>query len=175
MEALLAAILGFFMFPMLGFWLGLTLLSVIYTASVENDTYGFSVFATIVGILLFWKTIVLAFLSWKLLLLGVLGYFILGGIWSVFRWFKYCQKYIQNHPVSPKDLVDWNSKPISKIDYYKEKLIPSDHKSQLVGWIVYWPWSLLWNISGDFITSIYDMLTTIYQKVTMSVIKSLVK
>jgi hypothetical protein len=177
METILAAILGFFMFPAVGFWLGLVLLSVVYTFATEQDCHGWAVFSTIIGVILFWKTIVLGFAIWPLLILGLAAYALIGGGWSVYRWFRYCRTYIQENPyksVNEHEKVSYSSgKPINleAHDYYRKKLQPNEHKSKLVGWIIYWPWSLIWNFIGDIVTTIYDSLVNVYQKTADAVIR----
>ena len=179
MPALLLAILGFFVFPGVGFWLGLIFLSVVYTIATEADTHGFAVFSTILCVGLFWltlKTIVFS-VAWPFLLIGVGAYALLGGGWSVWRWFKYCREYIAFHPfkgVSDTDKYDYEDGKkvmVTAADYYRNKLRPSEHKSRLIGWIAYWPWSLIWNVVGDTLTAIYDALVNVYQRTAEAVIK----
>lgn len=176
MTAFFAAILAFFVFPSLGFFLGLLALSVVYTIATERDIHGFAVFATIVGVGLFWNSIVaLGTIAWPFLLVGVGVYAFAGGLWSVFRWFKYCREYIVQNPYnSNQPASDYSSGKEVKLtptDYYKSKLQPSKHKSRLIGWIAYWPWSLIWNIAGDTLTAIYDALANVYKKTAEAVIK----
>ena len=163
------------MFPALGFFLGLLTLSIIYTVATECDTYGFSIFATILGVILFWKSIVLAATCWQLVLICAAAYVLIGGAWSVFRWFKYCREYIATHPYKEAneryEYRDGKEIPLTPQAYYKKKLQPNEHKSRLIGWVAYWPWSLIWNIAGDTLTAIYDALANVYQKVADAVIK----
>jgi hypothetical protein len=39
-----------------------------------------------------------------------------------------------------------------------------------MGWIAWWPWSLFWNLTQDFFTTIYDAMTGIYEKIAMAVV-----
>lgn len=171
---MLESILGFFAFGALGFWLLLAALSIVYTVSVEVDKHGVAIFATILAILLGWNNLGLLFHNWQLLLIGVAAYGIAGGAWSVFRWLKYCRKYVETHPNEKISLIEGygdNKRTLTLEQYYSEKLKPSDHKSRLIAWIVYWPWSLIWNVIGDFFTGIYDALANVYNRVAASVIK----
>lgn len=173
MATLLAAILAFFVFPSVGFFIGLLALSVVYTIATERDIHGFAIFATVLGVALFWSTISLAFAAWHLLLIGAAAYALAGGAWSVFRWFKYCREYIVNHPYnSPvSDYSGGKEVRLTATEYYKKELRPGKHKSRLIGWIAYWPWSLIWNIAGDTLTAIYDALANVYQRTADAVIK----
>ena len=167
---MLAALIAFFAVGELGFWLLLLALSVIYTIATEKDTHVFAIIATIVGVALLWTPIKEVFTHWQLLVVGVFAYGLAGGAWSVFRWFKYCRKYIETHPYSPRTYRS-NASMETPEEFYSNQLKPSDHKSRLISWIIYWPWSLVWNICGDFFTGIYDMLANIYTKVSQTVIK----
>jgi hypothetical protein len=176
MEALLASILGFFAFGTIGFWLLVITLSIVYTCAVELDKHGFAIFCTIVAAILGWKVIGPLFQHWQLLLLGVATYGVVGGAWSVFRWFKYCRKWITGNPyedATTSELKDWHNGVEIRLNpeqYYAKNLKPSEHKSRLIGWIVYWPFSFLWTIAGDLITSIYESLAGIYHRVSTHVI-----
>lgn len=178
MEALLTSILTFFLFPSWGFFLGILLLSVIYTVATEKNTHEFSIFATFAAIFLFWKNLPVVVSHWHILLILVLIYGVIGGLWSVFRWFRYCREYIGQNPAHVDSLWEYvggNKVKITMNQYYKNKLSPKHHKSRLIGWVVYWPWSLVWNIIGDFVTGIYDVLSNTYQKVAESVINKAFK
>lgn len=160
---MLESILGFFAFGALGFWLLIVALSIVYTVSVEVDKHGIAIFATILALLLGWNNLGFLFHNWQLLLIGVAAYGIAGGAWSVFRWLKYCRKYIEEHR--------GRERGTDAATFYAEQLKPSNHKSRLIAWIVYWPWSLVWNVVGDFFTGIYDTLANVYNRVAASVIK----
>jgi hypothetical protein len=167
MTAFFLGILAFFAFGELGFWLGIAALSVVYTIATERDTHGFAIFATLLAIGLFWNVWIAlgAAVAWPFLLIGIGAYALAGGAWSVFRWFKYCREYIASHPYTTP------ASGHSALAYYKNELRPGKHKSRLIGWIAYWPWSLIWNIAGDTLTAIYDMLVNVYQRTADSVIK----
>ena len=170
-------VLDFFTFGAIGFWIMVAVLSIIYTIAVEKDIHGWAIGATIIAAILGWDSLFGpegAVWHWRVLLLGIIIYGIAGGAWSVFRWFKYCRKYIETHPNEKISLIEGygdNKRHLTIEQYYSEKLKPSEHKSRLIAWIVYWPWSLVWNVVGDFFTGIYDALANIYNRVAASVIK----
>ncbi len=165
MTAILAAVLGFFAYPIVVCIFGL-ILSVIYISASEHEDsdydslHGWAIFLTIIAGLVYFKPVI-AFLSdwsWHFILLAIIGYGIMGGANSVFRWFKLCRKYVETHPKQSEET-------------YREQLRPAKYKGRLIGWIVYWPWSLFWNILGDFFTGIYDALANVYNRVAASVIR----
>jgi hypothetical protein len=168
------SILLFFAFGSWAFWLVVLALSVVYTVATEKDIHGFAIFGTLIAAGLCWKSLVaLGSIAWPFLLIGVGVYALAGGAWSVFRWFKYCREYIAKNPYK-SDMLDYSSGRevrLTATEYYSKKLKPSEHKSRLIGWIAYWPWSLVWNIVGDTLTAIYDALANVYQKTADAVIK----
>lgn len=193
MAAALAAVLGFFAYPLVVGAIGL-ILSILFIIAAEHENedfdsvHGFAIFFTIVAGLIYCKPI-LAFLrdwSWQFVLLGIVGYLIIGGINSAFRWFKYCRKFVEKHPAKSIKENIWDNdssqnrqyrRPTAEEakkqaeEYYRDNLRPSKHKSRLLGWIAYWPWSVFWNILGDLLTGIYDALSNVYSKISASVIK----
>jgi len=167
------SILLFFAVGTWAFWLLILSLSTVYTIATERDTHGVAIFATFIAAGLCWNSLVAlgTTIAWPLLLIGIGVYALVGGAWSVFRWFKYCREYIVQNPFNINATNDYSGIKETTISFYKNRLQPSKHKSRLIGWIAYWPWSLVWNIVGDTLTAIYDALVNIYQKTADLVIK----
>jgi len=165
MSAILAAILGFFAYPLVVGIFG-TILTISFIAAAEHEDedldclYGWSLFLTIVAALVYYKQIHAFFndWSWHFILIAFATYGILGCANSVFRWYKLCRKFIEEHPHLTAS-------------EYTEQLCPSEYKNQLIGWIVFWPWSLFWNILGDFLTGVYDALVNTYTRIAAYTIK----
>jgi hypothetical protein len=176
METILATILGFFAYPLVLGIFGL-ILCIACTVATEKDIHGFAIFTAIVATIVYFKYIVTAFGYWQFLLLGLAVYTLIGGCWSVYRWFRYCREYIDLHPLSSVDdierydYINGQKVFLTTEQYYQQKLQPSKHKSKLISWIVYWPWSFVWNIIGDVVTHIYEMFANVYQRTTTAVIR----
>jgi hypothetical protein len=174
---MLETLLGCFAFGTLGFWGVIIALSIIYTIATEQDTHAMAVISTIVAGLLLWHPLVTVMTHWHLTLIILLAYGAIGGAWSVFRWFKYCRAYIAKdayHTAEASELRGWKDTApyiMNPSEFYASKLNPSKHKSRLIGWISYWPWSLVWTVSGDFLTGIYDALSNVYSRIALSVIE----
>ena len=156
-------IIGVLALPVI-IWGWIILACIVYTASVENDKYGFAIFTTVLGAIIFHAQIWAVMQSWPLMLACIAAYGVIGGAWSIYRWFKYCKKYIEVH--QPYKTIE----PENRERYYADCLSPKKHKSRVMGWILFWPWSFVWNIIGDFVTSIYDALKRVYEKIAQSVI-----
>lgn len=167
---MLETLLSVFAFGEIGFFIVIGMLCIIYTAAVEKNEHGLAIFGTIVGAFLLWKPLMAAISNWQLILMILAIYTAIGGAWSIFRWFKYCRKYIN-------EIDPWGETPkfvkekSTPEKYYISKLSPSEHKSQIMSWIIYWPFSAFWNIAGDLISGIFDMLTNVYKHIATSVVK----
>jgi hypothetical protein len=166
---MLETLLAFFAVGEIGFFILLTVLGIIYTSAVQRNRHGLAILGTIVAGFLLWEPIKLALTNWRVLLFCTAIYIILGSLWSIFRWFKCCREYISEHPW--EKVSSFQKENYTPEEYYSERLAPSDHKSRIISWIIYWPWSLFWNVSGDIFTGIYDCLTDVYTSVASSVIK----
>jgi hypothetical protein len=90
---------------------------------------------------------------------------VLGAINSLFRWSRFCKKYVEDKYPDKETSQRYDvSKSI------KSDLAPSRHKSRLIAWIVFWPWSVLWNVVGDFFTMIYERLTGLYRNIANKIV-----
>lgn len=157
---MIETILAFFALGTFGFWALALVASIIFTIAVENEHFKFSTFLTVL-LTVFYGKAVLAVVNWKFLALGLIVYALIGVGWSVHRWFRrvqqtanrYREDYGQNLTASQRDAL-------------KQELKVSKHKARIVGWIAYWPWSLLWNVVGDFFNTLYETMQATYQKIT---------
>jgi hypothetical protein len=121
------------------------------------------------------------------LLLYILGYFVIGILWSFVKWWFRVSERVDNHikektnirvnylkkrlfteavtidtaiPVNLKD--DW-IRHQSCCNYIPEKA--SEHKNLIATWITYWPFSLLWSLLHDFIKQVMKKIVTMLQGV----------
>ena len=161
------AILDFFAVGAIGFWLFVILASIVYVISVELDKYSAAIGLTVLAVIIWHRELMEMCKHWEIFGIGVLAYGIAGGIWSIFRWFRYCKKFVAESMEE-----NWTSrKPEERLSLIQDRLNLRHHKSRITGWIVFWPWSLVWNITGDFFTMIYDSLKGIYQKIANSIVE----
>ena len=58
-----------------------------------------------------------------------------------------------------------NNDPHSYYGTLEQSLEISGNKSRIIAWMVYWPWSLIWNVTGDFFTMIYETMMGVYQRI----------
>lgn len=158
---MITSILEFFALGTIGFWMLCSLVSVIFIACLENDNQWLPTMVSVALVAIYWKGFVALGMTWQGVAIGVLVYAVAGMLWSVYRWFRYVKEqaasYRQRYGVSLTD---------SQRRELKSEISVSDNKSRITGWITYWPWSLLWNIAGDFVKTIYEQLQGVYQRIT---------
>lgn len=174
----------------LAFWILFVLADVIVVALIDHQKWGWS------AITLFFTALTLAFLGdfnlivfvranpgHALYLLGL--YFIIGAVWSVLKWYFFLLREREDYDKRRADFLKYrglsaNSKitPELKADFIKKlgaTTRPSvhNHKSQVMGWLVYWPWSALWTLINDPIRRIWEWmfrgLRSIYETVAAHV------
>jgi hypothetical protein len=158
---MITAILEFFALGTIGFWILCSLLSIVFIACIENETHWFPTCALIALGAIYWKPLVALGLAWQGLAIGALVYVVAGMIWSIYRWYRFVKetadKYRQQYG---NTLTDSNRSSL------KSDISVSSNKALITGWIAYWPWSLVWNITGDFFKTAYEKLQKVYQGIT---------
>jgi len=156
---MIETLLSAFAFGTFWFWLLATITSIIIISCVENEHYPTpSIVAILLGIV-YWKAIVAA--PWHVIAL-VAGVFVLFGLlWSVFKWFRHVNKTVAQYRNDYGTTLDK-----SQMDGLKSECSAFKHKAMITGWIAFWPWSLLWSLTGDFFHMLYDAMTNIYQKIS---------
>ena len=142
------------------FWITCLVVSIIFTTAVENDNYvAPSIISIILGIA-YWKY--LSLISWQTFAVGISVYVIIGMIWSVYRWYKWVQETVLEYN---------NNNNGEKLDRNEKAFLKNDinvvyHKNKIISWIMYWPWSMIWNLTGDFFNMIYNSMVGIYDKIS---------
>lgn len=154
--------LSLFEFGALGFWLLMSVASIIFITALETQRFVFSSVVTVALFAGYWKT--LAEQSWtKGNIAAAVGiYLLLGLLWSVFRWYRQVTKAV----------ADYNESNISKYDLTAKTTV-RQNKAEITAWIGYWPWSFVWNFTGDILTGIFDAFKNVYQNIANSAMKDL--
>jgi len=143
------------------FWIITLVASIIFIASIENDHYKTPTAVLALLGLIYWKDITATGYGWQTIAIAVAVYAVIGVVWSAFRWFKYVRSKADYYRKSYGNMLE-----DSKLRELKRLVDVADNKSKIVGWVAWWPWSMFWNILGDFFTFVYDQVKGIYQKIT---------
>ena len=107
-----------------------------------------------------------------LIILGVVLYFVAGTVWGVIKWYLYCRdrleeyldgkrKWLKGRVGTPEDLTQaWRD----HCSRYKviNKPIVSEHKTNILRWMAFWPISLAWSFLDDFVRRVFR---AIYQHI----------
>jgi hypothetical protein len=146
---MIAEVIAFFALWSVGFWLLLGIASVLFMVACEKDLLPLSIITTLILVGIYHAPIAAIVANPVILLIGFVVWTVAGVIWSVWRWSRYVVKTIKE--AHGGDV--------------KYQLQLSRNKTRIINWIVYWPWSLIWNITGDFFTGIYEAMEGVYQKI----------
>ena len=159
MEFALGFAAGFFLLPW--YWMSmLTLLFIVDIVLVENDCFGWTTTSLLAGLGLaaYFGADVNPFV-WAWANVGsILEFFLLfwaaGALWSVLKWYLYLLK-VREHARE----MGIKSRPTDSYASY--------NKYRIMGWIAYWPFSMVGSIFGDFLSrivkSIYRVLSGLYE------------
>lgn len=158
---MITTILEFFALGTIGFWILCSLISVIFIIALENENRWFPSILSVAFGLIYWKALSTLALDWHAIAIGVLVYAVVGVLWSIFRWVR----FIKN--ISDKYRRDYGGTlSDNKFQDLKREVNPTKHKGRITGWIAYWPWSMLWNVTGDFFKMIYEGLQGVYSNLS---------
>lgn len=152
MDTIITFLASIFVIGSLPFWITIALYSIWAFFSLEAETTGLLTFLTIVlGIGAFF-----AFnpVSPLYLVLSVAGYFLIGGIYSIFKWRNYVKSLVEKYNSGSKTQYERNC--------LDTNCQPSYHSERFYQWITYWPYSLVWMFCGNIVKSIYNNFSKLY-------------
>ena len=96
-------------------------------------------------------------------LVGFPLYFLFGGLWSLFKWYQYLLKVRDELRIS---VSHWEKHPSGHKPTRQPRSYASNNKGRIMGWIAYWPFSVLAYLFGDFLSSVvrsvYRSLSKVY-------------
>ncbi len=184
----------------IGFWILVGIVSLLLIAAVEYEKPGWATFSLIVAFTLLWLlgdvNIVALALSNPLLAVGVVaGYFVIGALWSVGKWWFFVRKCREKYDDFRKEFLvrknfsvsgpipdslkkDWTEYCSSGYGRIYSCLKPEvgKNKARILTWMVYWPWSMFWTLLNDPVKYmfkwIYQQLRAVYQRIADSAFKS---
>jgi hypothetical protein len=155
----------------LAFWtvtIGTVLLSIVVMALVEFNRPFWAtalVIATIAG------TVTLThYPIWDeiranpmMVLYWFIGYIILGGLWSFFKWTRFVTRTVKEWVKRgySEDLRRLNAIKDAESDDMVElprEIDPTYNKDRFFGWSMYWPLSVIWTLFDDPFRAIFDFL-----------------
>lgn len=181
------------------FWLIVIEIVILFTC-VARETTGWATLSIIAfGCLLYWAggvdfiTYFREHPGW--LYYGIPGYFLIGFGWSLFRWVtflldrrtkvreqkeRFCEsKGFNKHIALTQKAVDSKLLDQETLNDWKGSVWPRDllskpkarnYKYKIVGWLAYWPFSLVWYVVDDLVrkiaNTIYNLVQGLYQSIS---------
>lgn len=128
------------------------------------------------------------------------GYFVAGALWALGKWWFFLRarrenyndtkaEFLRQHGITGQQIPDnllkeWQEQTNWFIDnhhrrptrYAKAQDTTSvaprarDHKSRILTWMAYWPWSMFWTMINDFVKrvfkTIYEEIQVLFQKIS---------
>lgn len=166
----------FFQFGGLAFWIGIAIFIIleIYTVETQGETefegpFGTLALAIIAYGLFYYKSFsqILSNLNWGLTSLVIVTYLMIGILWMLFKWKKFCkfkhERYLRDQKIF--------NRPIS-IDEYKPDVNKNETKQMLTSWVVLFPFFMLRYLCADFFGNLRDSILKIFAKLLTNVANS---
>lgn len=177
------------------FWLVLIGIGITLVALVENEKGTWATLTTIATVLLLnyaWKVPVFksiiahpwAVLAW----IGI--YYVVGIIWGMLKWTSFVHKMVGQYNEYKADFLKRNSTTeltpelaaklrdeLSRSSSRPSSAVPtaSEHKSDILRWMTYWPFSIVGTFLSDIVVKlwnhIYTFLATTYDRIAARLYK----
>lgn len=177
------------------FWLPLIIVGIVLSEMVDNDNVGGATALAImtgVAIILFSDITAASLLGENLYttLAAVVGYFIAGTGWAVAKWWFWLRRAKRKldeiearvtkdfPPRQHEDDETYGRRIKMELHYAWDRaklptefpIAVSDHKGKIIGWMAFWPCSLLWTLINDPVRNafeaIYDRIGTSLQRMS---------
>lgn len=193
-----------FLFGSIGFWLltAAAMLLLILLVEFEKSGWAFLTLVGTGGLLLLGGNV--GILPWIvanpfLMVAFLIGYVLIGAGWSLFKWFLFVtdrkEKFIEeksrrrgetllrlkSHLNREPSKEEVNAEILASIKNNHRKMfgmpVPSEHKSRIMHWMAYWPWSVINSLIFDFIRRffkhVYNALADVFRKISEYVYKDI--
>jgi hypothetical protein len=189
MTTFFAALLAAITFGTVWGWIIFVVAFIIITALVENEK-GFWAFLAIILTVValctphFQSAVHFIVANPGKVVLMVLGYFVVGTVWGIIKWFlhvnreleRYNEKkaeWLQHYETVTPGVISTSEEALAfknSIGGYGYQMPPQarEHKSDILLWMSYWPFSCLWTLINDPIRKIFR---TIYTHIATSLQK----
>lgn len=159
---MIESITAFFAIWSIGFWFTIFVTSVVFILGCEYDSIGWSLFFSAGLMIYYWKFIAVI-MTPTVLIPFILIWLGLGVLNSCWRLRQYARKMVDDYNksqgcngVDPRDMLRLNYNVV-----------------RITNWILFWPWNLLWKLTGNLFISIKESIIRIYQKIIDNALKGI--
>lgn len=181
------------MFGTLWFWIVAVETLILFVSVILGEDEGkhyFTGISLIISLLLLQFVAKIDILSWLVnhgpaLLTYLCSHFTVGTLWSVFKWYWFVQKSLDEYRqiktrflmgfnpdsaqtgIMPQELKTKWEKVITEENSYTAKYPPNikDHKNEVATWILYWPISMTCSVLGDLTTWLVNKIVSFTKRV----------
>lgn len=94
------------------------------------------------------------------IILVLLGYFVVGTVWSVVKWFFFLKRKVREFEDSTSD-YKFNEDGTLK-DNYTPKA--REHRSSILLWMSWWPFSALWTLLNDPFRQAFEWIADVLEQ-----------
>lgn len=147
------------------FILAIVGLSVLMIVALETMSVGWLFIGAICFITLVVGKILALHLSLTTLAIAFVCYLAIGGVWSIFKWWRFLKKEYRNfHEYN--DRYEYNESALkSATSAFEKDIMVDHHKGKITAWIAFWPWSLTWFLTDGIVEEIFGFLKGIYTRI----------
>jgi len=148
------------------FWLSVASLVVVTCVAEDNRNYSFTYTASTVFLLLFGFQLFqyLKVYTITTILIIAACYFLIGAIWSFFKWWLHCGRTVDKVRQIASVREGNNISELEQAEFTR-MITPSRNKSLICGWITHWPISIAWSGLHDFVHGIFNALRNVYVRI----------
>jgi len=174
----------------LWFWTAFVVFCIMMIIAVENESGKLAGFFTLMWAIFFFTATPLDPFTWAAanpwgIVAYITGYFVLGTVWSFAKWLFKCirlrrevREFLDKNPnIDRNDAEEVRMVVRENISFEAYPPQVSQHKSDLLFWATYWPWSAFWTLLNDPIKyaweAIYNTFGAGLQKITDRMFKDL--
>jgi len=165
----------------------LTVLGIVFFASIVKEIDGLAIgdFILTIVVCQFWLKIDIwswVMANYLLMLAYLVGYFIAGSLWSIFKWYRFVkselreckQLFNQNKSYKSSTIEAW-----LEDNNHRWPPDPKNETDKIVRWIMAWPVSVMWAILEDLFVwignKIYNFTGEIYRSISNRIFAELKK
>jgi hypothetical protein len=162
---------------------------IIITALEENDKGGWAFIMLLFSIIFFFKFHVGALLTFIAhnpgrVFLYVLGYFAAGAIWGCIKWYLFVRRKLAEYEekkaqfLHERGVKEFTPELAAYFFDRNSGSVPQvySHKGDIILWMTYWPFSILWSLLADFVQEafriFYNFASTYLQRLSDRLFKT---
>jgi len=87
------------------------------------------------------------------IIIGVIGFFVLGTLWAVAKWWFYVRDLAEKR----KEQIATHGKGKSYYGVIQKPLV-RDNKSRIMTWMCFWPYSFVWTMINDPVRRVFKAI-----------------